>query len=100
MRNLALGTTNSGGLAGSAYALLRSRIDRQIRDVDTVTRQFGVVAGAIPASEILRGNEEGHVPVVFGGRGDSKRSQVVESFLKIAPTCSSWISTTRRGSSS
>ena len=83
VRNLALGFL-LGGLAGSAYALLRSRIDRRIRDVDTVTRQFGVtVAGAIPASEILRRNEEGHVPVVFGGRGDSKRSQVVESFLKI-----------------
>ncbi|MBK6886789.1 MAG: polysaccharide biosynthesis tyrosine autokinase [Tetrasphaera sp.] len=82
-RNLAVGGA-LGALAGFAYALLRARIDRRIRDIDTVTRDFGVtVAGAIPLNEALERKPGQPVPIVVAGPRDAKRSNAAESFFKI-----------------
>lgn len=82
-RNLALGVL-LGLMSGFAYALVRSRIDRRIRDIDTVTGNFGVtVAGAIPASPVLARERGDLIPIVVSGPRDQKRSQAAEAFLKI-----------------
>ncbi|WP_344062055.1 polysaccharide biosynthesis tyrosine autokinase [Nostocoides vanveenii] len=82
-RNLALGVV-LGGLLGSAYAVLRSQLDRRIRDVETVTRDFGVtVAGVIPQSPALARTRGELIPIVVSGPRDGRRISAAESFFKI-----------------
>lgn len=82
-RNLALGLL-LGGLFGAAYALLRSRLDRRIRDIDTLTREFDVtVAGVIPSSPSLEREPGAPLPIVVSGSRDRRRLQAAESFFKI-----------------
>jgi capsular exopolysaccharide synthesis family protein len=82
-RNLALGGL-FGLLAGFGYAMVRSRLDRRIGDVEDLSRNFGVtVAGAVPRSEVLERKPGELVPIVVGGVRAGDRSQAAESFLKI-----------------
>lgn len=83
VRNLALGIV-LGALGGFGYALVRARIDRRIRDIETVTNTFGLtVAGVVPSSPALNRAEGELVPIVVTGPRDAARSQAAESFLKI-----------------
>ena len=67
---------------------------------DDIEREFGVtVAAAIPASPAMVRKRGALVPLVVGGpRRSRTRSTRPRRSSSCAPTCSSWTSTTRRGS--
>ncbi|WP_177180232.1 polysaccharide biosynthesis tyrosine autokinase [Pedococcus cremeus] len=83
-RNVALGFV-LGLMLGLGYALLRSQLDRRVREPETVERDFGVtVAGAIPETSALVRKKGGLVPlVVTGPRKDKDPVHSAESFLKL-----------------
>lgn len=81
-RNLALGLI-LGGALGAGYALLRSRLDQRIRDVETINREFGVtLAGAIPSSPALARADGKSLPLVVVSKRDAG-SHAAEAFFKI-----------------
>lgn len=66
-RNLALGFV-LGLMLGMGYALLRSQLDRRVRQPELVERDFGVtVAGTIPETSALVRKKGGLVPLVVTG---------------------------------
>jgi capsular exopolysaccharide synthesis family protein len=83
-RNLALGVV-LGLMLGLGYALLRSQLDRRVREPEVVERDFGItVAGAIPETPALVRRKDGLVPlVVTGPRKDKDPAHSAESFLKL-----------------
>ncbi|MGO4340861.1 polysaccharide biosynthesis tyrosine autokinase [Pedococcus sp. 2YAF34] len=83
-RNLALGFV-LGLMLGLGYALLRSQLDRRVREPEVVERDFGVtVAGAIPETSALVRKKGGLVPLVVAGpRGEKDPVHSAESFLKL-----------------
>lgn len=82
-RNLLLGGI-LGLLGGLGYALLRSRLDRRLSDVEDLSRTFGVtVAGAIPDSRALRRNKGELIPIVVSRTREADSAQAAEAFLKI-----------------
>ena len=101
-RNLALGFV-LGLMLGLGYAVLRSQLDRRVRDGGRHrARVRGVtVAGAIPETTALVRKKGGLVPLaVTGPRKANDPAHSPRRSSSSAPTCSSWTSTTRRGSSS
>ncbi|KRE55075.1 polysaccharide biosynthesis tyrosine autokinase [Phycicoccus sp. Soil748] len=83
-RNLALGFV-LGLMLGLGYALLRSQLDRRVREPEVVERDFGVtVAGAIPETSALVRKKGGLVPLVVAGTSKEKDPvHSAESFLKL-----------------
>ena len=83
-RNLALGFV-LGLMLGMGYALLRSQLDRRVREADVIERDFGVtVAGAIPETSALVRKKDGLVPLVMtGARKANDPVHSAEAFLKL-----------------
>ena len=83
-RNLALGVV-LGLMLGMGYALLRSQLDRRVREADVIERDFGVtVAGAIPETSALVRKKDGLVPLVMTGpRKANDPVHSAEAFLKL-----------------
>ena len=82
-RNLALGFV-LGLMLGMGYALLRSQLDRRVREADVIERDFGVtVAGAIPETSALVHKKDGLVPLVMTGARANDPVHSAEAFLKL-----------------
>jgi capsular exopolysaccharide synthesis family protein len=82
--NIALGFV-LGLMLGLGYALLRSQLDRRVRESEAIERDFGVtVAGAIPETTALVRKQGGLVPLVVTSSGKvNDPVHSAESFLKL-----------------
>ena len=72
-------------MLGLGYALLRSQLDRRVREPEVIERDFGVtVAGAIPETTALVRKQGGLVPLVVTSSGKvNDPVHSAESFLKL-----------------
>ncbi|WP_270886337.1 polysaccharide biosynthesis tyrosine autokinase [Pedococcus sp. 5OH_020] len=83
VRNLGLGLV-AGLLLGTAYAVVRSQLDRKLRRAEDIERQFGVtVAAAIPTSAAMVRKRGGLVPLVVGLADGRDPVHTAEAFLKL-----------------
>jgi capsular exopolysaccharide synthesis family protein len=82
-RNIGLGFVG-GLLLGTAYAVVRSQLDRKLRRAEDIEREFGVtVAAAIPASPAMVRKRGDLVPLVVGRPRVKDPVHAAEAFLKL-----------------
>ncbi len=82
-RNIGLGFVG-GLLLGTAYAVVRSQLDRKLRRAEDIERDFGVtVAATIPASPAMVRKSGDLVPLVVGRARVKDPVHAAEAFLKL-----------------